>query len=275
MNLTFIKQQVFKPLFLNFPILDKFPIESRVMARKAVVDFKERYMDELVANRRPENGNKLGVRLADAYDSRTITAKQFQDNAVIVIVAGHENPQLLFTSLVYVLGRDMALQKLIREEVAEAESLEDCLLLNQVILETLRLYPPVAQLINRVTTQPTVLGKDIHIPKGVYVGYHCLFTQRDKNYWPRPDKFDPSRWGSDIKQVRKMYALAKSKCTFIAFHGRARACLGEKFALEEARVFISEILKKYELHIENDNCPLTPAGVVCPVGVCLKVKAIN
>ncbi|QWU90151.1 hypothetical protein CA3LBN_004509 [Candidozyma haemuli] len=274
-TLKHLKQQLFKPLFLTFPVLDKFPIRSRMKARRSVVEFKNTYMDALLAAKRSENGNKLGVRLSEAYEDGRISEKQFQDNAVIALVAGHENPQLLLTSLVYVLGRNKKLQKDIRKEITGCGNLSECYLLNSTIIETLRLYPPVAQLINRRTSCPTVLGKDILIPKGVYVGYHNLFTQRDRNYWgPDADEFEPSRWGSDTKEVWKNYATAKSKCTLPAFHGRARACLGEKFALTQARTFVSEVLQKYQLSLENNNCPLPPAGVVCPVGVSLKVESI-
>lgn len=274
-NLKYLKEQLFKPLFLTFPVLDKLPIRSRQRARKSVVHFKKSYMEAIMAERRPENGNKLGVRLAEAYEDRVITEKQFQDNAIIALVAGHENPQLLLTSLIYALGRDKKLQATVRKEILNANNFEDCLWLNTVIYETLRLYPPVAQLINRRTTTDTILGKDILIPKGTYVGYHNLFTQRDSNYWsPEPDKFDPSRWGSNIQEVRKFYATAKSRCTFPAFHGRARACLGEKFALAQARKFIVLVLTEFELELENNDCPLPPAGVVCPVGVSLKVKQL-
>lgn len=274
-SLKHLKKELFSPLFLTLPILDKLPIPSRMAARESVVKFKKSYMEAMIAERRPENGKKLGSRLFEAFESGYITEKQFQDNAVIALVAGHENPQLLLTSLIYVLGRDKELQETIRNEVAREENLEDCLWLNRVIYETLRMYPPVAQLINRRTTVATTLGANIHIPKGVYVGYHNLFTQRDSNYWgPNPDRFDPKRWGSDIQEVRRRYSTSKSNCTLPAFHGRARACLGEKFALTQARTFVSEILQKYELSLEKENCPLPPAGVVCPVGVSLKVKVV-
>lgn len=274
-NLRYLKQQLFRPLFLTFPVLDKLPIRSRQAARRSVVEFKKNYMDAIIAEKSQENRNMLGVKLAEAYEIGKITEKQFQDNAVITLVAGHENPQLLLTSLVYVLGRDKKLQENIRNELKTSEDLANCYFLNLVIIETLRLYPPVAQLINRRTTCCTTLGKDIVIPKGVYVGYHNLFTQRDRNHWgPTADEFNPSRWGLNIKEVWKRYATAKSKCTLPAFHGRARACLGEKFALAQARTFVAEVLLNYELSLENENCPLPPAGVVCPVGVSLKCTSI-
>lgn len=117
-------------------------------------------------------------------------------------------------------------------------------LLTAVILESLRLFPPIGQLINRRTSQDTLLGHaSIVIPSGTYVGYNCYSTNRDPEAWgPTADQFDPSRWGGDVTSIQKQLRLRKSKAEFISFHGGRRACLGEKFALLQMRVTLCKLL---------------------------------
>ena len=39
-----------------------------------------------------------------ARDSQLLSERQFRDNMVSVFLAGHENPQLLLTSMIFLLG---------------------------------------------------------------------------------------------------------------------------------------------------------------------------
>lgn len=171
-KVIYLKKQIFRPFYMTFPFLDKLPIPSRTRAREAVREFKRLFILLIQNGRLPENGNRLGPRLAESYEKGEITEKQFQDNAIIVMIAGHENPQMLLTSLLYVLGKHQSYQTRLREELASCSAGEqqENELLTSIIYETLRMYPPLAQLINRVTRKVACLGKDIVIPSGCMWG---------------------------------------------------------------------------------------------------------
>jgi unspecific monooxygenase len=139
-------------------------------------------------------------------------------------------------------------QSRLRSELQDADptTLQDISYLTAVIFESLRLLPPISQLINRRVSRPTTLGP-MYIPKGMYVGYNCYSTNRDPQAWgPTADEFRPDRWGSTSPDIFKCYRRARAKAEFISFHGGKRACLGEKFALLQLRVTLFVLVRRYQ-----------------------------
>lgn len=271
-----VKSQIFKPLYLNFPYLDKFPIPSRIEARKAVRDFRDSYC-EIITSQSKDDFNVAGS-LINALKEGVFTPQQFADNAMIVMIAGHENPQLLLSSLIYVLSRYPHIQSKLREELAgisfDELALEQLPYLNSVIYETLRMFPPLGQIINRITTKPVKMG-NIQMPKGVYVGYNNFVTGRDRTVWEDADTFNPDRWGSEFAQVNRNYSKAKSSARLPAFHGRKRACLGEKFALHEMKQVLNQLLKSFKISPDpNWEDKLTPGGPVSPWRLKVQFEAL-
>lgn len=271
-RLSFVKSQIFKPLYMNFPFLDILPIPSRKVARQAVSEFRD-YFCNLVkeSQRSNQDPNTVGAKLVAALNEGSLTEMQFNDNAMITMIAGHENPQLLLNSLLYVLGSDYDYRNDIREELRTGVKPEDCVSLNSFIFETLRMYPPLGQIINRCTTRDVMLGGEIRIPKGIYVGYNNFATGRDSTVWEYSEYFVPKRWGKTIEEVNRNYSLAKSSARLPAFHGGKRACLGEKFALNEARQVIAKLITLYDFDWDRDwEDKLTPGGPVSPVNLKLE-----
>lgn len=264
-TLTFIKRQIFAPLYMSFPVLDKLPIPSRVKAREHIRAFKHDFRKRI----QDSNNSRLCPRLLIAYENGLITKQQFEDNCVISLVAGHENPQLLLLSLLFMLAKHPTHQEKIFAQLNENTSPA----LLSFLYETIRMYPPIGQIMNRVTRRSAKLG-EFTIPEGVYIGYNNFATQRDPAFWSDPDKFDPQRWGSDEVTINSNFNKAKSNCSLPAFHGRARACLGEKFALYEAKLFVREIVRAFKLELDpNWKELLTQAGPITPRNLRLIITA--
>jgi cytochrome P450 len=123
--------------------------------------------------------------------------------------------------------------------------------LTSVIYESLRLFPPIGQLINRRAADDTFLGNEIYIPKGTYLGYNCYSTNRDSTVWgPSADDFCPQRWGVSIKEINKQYRQRRAKAEFISFHGGRRACLGERFAMLEMKVTLFVLVRQFQWSLD-------------------------
>jgi cytochrome P450 len=128
----------------------------------------------------------------------------------------------------------------------DPEVLQDMPLLTAVIYESLRLFPPIGQLVNRKASKDLLLGGDIAIPKGTYLGYNCYSTNRDPAAWgSTADCFEPGRWGDSIIAIQKHYRARRVRAEFISFHGGRRACLGEKFAMLQLRVTIVTLAQAF------------------------------
>ncbi|KAK0736370.1 cytochrome P450 [Apiosordaria backusii] len=281
-----VKREIFKPIFMNFPFLDQLPFPSRMRARQTVNKFRAALKDALIESHDassprssapwPKDG--LGRRMLDAHESGLWDEKQLLDNLTVAFVAGQENPQLCMISTLYLLAKHPDTQTKLHQELMSTglsisalaqniEVLSNLPLLTSVILESLRLFPPIGQLINRRTTQDTLLGNgSIVIPRGTYVGYNCYSTNRDPVAWGlTADKFDPSRWGVDAASIQKQFRLRKSKAEFISFHGGRRACLGEKFALLQMRVTVCKLVGAFTFGLDSSwKDRKTPAGPLYP-----------
>lgn len=136
--------------------------------------------------------------------------------------------------------------------------------LTAVTLETLRMYPPISQLINRRTSVATTLGSkgDIHVPAGTYLGYNAYSTSRDRLAWGSDaNDFRPGRWGDTLDAINKKYRKASARAEFITFHGGRRACLGERFAMLETKTTVAILLGKLRWTIDPTwEERMTPAG---------------
>ena len=110
---TTIKQSIFKPLFLNFPMLDKYPMLFRSRKRAfALVRNFEMLLCDLIrdrpgmrSNEKDDTEGDLLIRmLEEARNTGRITEQQFRDNLKITFIVAHENIQLLLNSMFYQIG---------------------------------------------------------------------------------------------------------------------------------------------------------------------------
>ncbi|KAJ5517730.1 Cytochrome P450 [Penicillium expansum] len=184
---SIIKATLFKPMYFSFPDLDHFPwlLPSRKRATQS---------EEMVSHM-----------LGEAYTSGRITEKQFRDNLKITFLTAHENAQQLVTSMFWQLGTRVDIQDRLREEILATakihpnpsqEVINSLPYLTAVVLELLRLFPPVCQLINRVALQPALLGNELPIPKGAFVGWNAWAVHSNPDVWGEDAReFRAERWG--------------------------------------------------------------------------------
>ncbi|KAL6407065.1 cytochrome P450 [Ilyonectria robusta] len=152
-------------------------------------------------------------------------------------------------------------------QAAEQSSLADMPHLTSVIYESLRLFPPIGQLINRRATRDTFLGGDeVLIPEGTYLGYNCYSTNRDPDAWgPDADEFVPARWGKTVDEIQTHYRRRRARGEFISFHGGRRSCLGERFALLQLRITLVVLIQTFKWSLDPTWADrMTPAGPLYP-----------
>ncbi|EAW12454.1 cytochrome P450 [Aspergillus clavatus NRRL 1] len=279
---TSLKRYLFQPIFLNFPVLDwlGWAIPSRRQARNLIQDFSTELQMQIVQAHPPGSSTtSVGGRLATAWRDGTLTTQQFRDNLNVLYVAGHENPQLLLTSALYLLGKFPKVQERLRAEIEQYGTIDEgdtptvswerLPYLSATILECARLFPPISQLINRRVATPTWLAGNLHLTPGMYVGYHSYATNRDPTTWgPDADEFRPERWGHTHEQIFAAYRRAKARAEFITFHGGPRACLGEKFALLQMRVSLLVLVRSLSWTLDPEwTDQMMPAGPLHPRGL--------
>uniref|UniRef100_A0A914DT57 Cytochrome P450 n=1 Tax=Acrobeloides nanus TaxID=290746 RepID=A0A914DT57_9BILA len=118
----------------------------------------------------------------------------------IVLVAGYETTAFTLQMVIYVISKIPEIQEKMRDEVMEVigdkteidyDDITKLKYINQVVQETLRMYPPAARS-NRICTKPITIN-GIHLDKDVAFSIPVYAIHHDEKYYPDPYNFDPDR----------------------------------------------------------------------------------
>ncbi len=136
--------------------------------------------------------------------------------------------------------------------------------LDQVIKETLRLYPPI-HVGNRLLNEDLDVA-GYRVNAGARVMYSIYLAHRDRRYWAEPDAFRPARF--DRQESRGRPAL-----TYVPFGGGPRNCIGAIFAQLEARAVLARILQRCDLDLMSEKVRLHMGATLEPrPGVRMRVR---
>jgi cytochrome P450 len=222
------------------PWPDFVPTPTMLRLRAAVRRLDALVYDAIARRRREqiERDDLLSLLLAarDEDDGQGMTDRQVRDEAMNLFIAGFETTAINLAWTLDLLSRHPEVQAAVRGALpAPAATGEPprVPLVEQVINESLRLYPP-AWAFDRVAIEDVELG-GYRIPKGWGVWFSPWVTHRDPRFWREPERFLPERWAGDEAKQRHKYS-------FIPFGGGPRICIGNGFALLEAQVVLATLL---------------------------------
>jgi cytochrome P450 len=155
-----------------------------------------------------------------------------RDQMLTMLIAGHDTSTALLAWVFALLGqyRDTHQQL-----VAELEHDDRPSLLDQVIKEALRLYPPI-HIGNRMVAEDMEFEGGT-VPTGARMFYSIYLTQRDPSIWENADEFCPARF----ERGRKTPPFS-----YVPFGGGPRSCIGAAFGQAEARLVLAYLLKHFE-----------------------------
>lgn len=208
----------------------------------------------------------LGMLLAETQKKRVQNGNGFSFNLQLLMdecktffFTGHETTALLLTWTVMLLATNPSWQDKVRAEVLQVlnnedpspEKLSKLTLLNMVIMESLRLYPP-ASLLPRMVFEDIKLG-DLEIPKGLSIWIPVLAIHHSKELWGEDaNEFKPERFAG------KAFAPGRH---FMPFSTGPRNCVGQAFAMMEAKIILSMLISKFSFKI-SDNYRHAPVIVL-------------
>jgi cytochrome P450 len=192
----------------------------------------------------------LGMLMAarDPETGESMSDAQLRDEAMTVFLAGHETTANALTwSLYYLslhpeaaaaLGREV--RSVCGDRPPRLEDLEKLTYTERVIKESMRLRPPV-WVLTRSVNEDDVLG-GYRIPKGTWVFASPYLTHRDARFWPNPEGFDPDRFSPEQEAKRPKHA-------YWPFLMGPRMCIGEAFAMLEARLVLALVVQRVRLDL--------------------------
>lgn len=194
--------------------------------------------------------------LTDDGGARLLSEDEIVDNSMVALVAGHDTSSILMTFMVRHLAKDpdtLAAMVHEHEEIAknkgdgEALDWEDLAKMKytwRVALETLRLVPPIFGNFRRAIQDVEFDG--YLIPKGWQVFWAASVTHMDTGIFHEPSKFDPSRFENQS-------AAAAPPCSFVAFGGGPRICVGMEFARIETLVAMHYLVRRFRWKLCSRN----------------------
>jgi cytochrome P450 len=116
--------------------------------------------------------------------------------------------------------------------------MKDLIYTQQIIWESLRLYPP-AWLISRKAIEDVSIG-DYRIQKGETVMMSSYIMQRSEKYFSHAKEFLPERFKNGKVEGVPEYA-------YFPFGGGPRVCIGNHFAIMEATLVLATVVQHYTI----------------------------
>ena len=204
--------------------------------------------------------------LQTLMDARYSDGEGMSDELVLsesmqLLVAGHETSSNALSWLLYLLSTRPDCLERVRREFEEV--LGEALLghadvpkfvyTTQVIQEGLRLYPPF-WMVDREAIADDRVG-DVDIPAGSMVIVHVYGAHHEAKRWPDPEKFDEDRFIKGNEKLRAPFS-------YLPFGGGPRGCIGNNYAMLQVLMILSDLLRKYDLHLAPDQAIEAQAMVI-------------
>ena len=225
-------------------------------------------IDRIIAERRADprdRGDLLSMLMAaeDVDTHERMSDVQLRNEVLTTFLAGHETiANAMCWTFKLLTEHPDAAERVVEEVVAHlgerAPSFEDAAALtftDMVLRESMRLFPPVWCIEREALVDDTIAG--FHVPAGATVAACPWTLHRNPDLWDAPEMFDPSRFTPARSEGRHRYA-------YIPFGVGPRTCIGTLFAMLEAKVILSMVLRAFEVDVES------PASIGTDPGISLR-----
>jgi cytochrome P450 len=188
----------------------------------------------------------LGER--DEETGEGMNDRQVRDEVIGFFIAGHETVSSALTWTWYLLSQNPESLRRLKEEVDRvvgdrlptAEDISNLSYTQNVLLEAMRLYPPIFVLMRRALEEDVVGG--YRIPKDANVALCSYVTHRHPEFWENPEGFDPDRFLPERAQgIHRM--------AYFPFAGGPRKCIGNTFAMVEMPLVVAMIVQRFRLDL--------------------------
>jgi cytochrome P450 len=211
---------------------------------------------KLVERRREAPADSLDYvsMLLAARDKETgaaMTTRELTDEITTLIIAGHETTASALNWAWYLLSQNPQVEAALHAELDAApdeavpslQGMEALKFTNQVIQETMRLYPPV-WVISRRTIEPDTLA-GFEVPAGTDVFFSPYFLQRHPQFWNDAEAFRPQRFAEED-------IAGRPKLTYLPFSAGPHHCVGETLAVYEMLMHLYKVARRYRLVFQPD-----------------------
>ncbi|KAI7903594.1 lanosterol 14-alpha demethylase [Cokeromyces recurvatus] len=272
--------QGFRPINFMFPNLPLPAYRRRDEARAKLAALYER----IIENRRKHPEEQHDDLLQTLMDSRYKDGSPIPDHQICGILTaalfgGQHTSSTTSAWTILELAHRPDIIKAVRQEMIDKlgslqvdftyDNLEELTLLEDVVRETLRLHPPIFNMMRRVVADKMIYEKSgLEIPKGNFLCAVPGVTQIDPNYFYNPMKWEPMRWSEKKDPVHQLeqgddanidYGFGavgiSSRSPFLPFGAGRHRCIGEKFGYLQLKAIIGTFIKRFDFETVAESVP--------------------
>lgn len=198
-------------------------------------------LGRLLAARHPDTG-------APMDDERLI------DNLLTLLEAGHETTARALSWTLYLLARAPEWQERVRAEVEDVtdgtpvgpDHIDRLAITERVIKEAMRLYPPAPVVARSPTRAIEIRGWELAADSEIVIPIFAV--HRHRALWDDPDRFDPDRF---LPERERGY----SRTQYMPFGAGQRICLGQAFAMIEAKALLATFVRAARFDWDGHHLP--------------------
>ncbi|KAI9196842.1 hypothetical protein LWI28_027482 [Acer negundo] len=232
--------------------------------RKRLVHIIKQRKIELEENKASPTQDVLSHMLSVTDENgQPMTEIYIADKIIALLIAGHDTASAVLTCILKFLSQlPHIYSEVLKEQMEIAESKKPGELLNwddlqkmkytwNVANEAMRLAPPSRGTFREAITNFNFSG--FSIPKGWKLLWSSHSTHWNSEYFPDPQKFDPTRFEGK----------GPAPYTFVPFGGGPRMCPGKEYARLEILVFLHHVIKRFswEQLIHDEKIIVNPMSV--------------
>lgn len=223
------------------------PVPRNATYNKALKVLNDTVYPLIAEGRKDPQDDLLGM-LVNARDEETgegMSDAQLRDEIVTMFFAGHETSAMALTWAFYLISQHPVVESRIIEEIRQVlgdraptfDDLPKLTYIQQVINETLRLYPS-AYLFAREAVSDHILD-GYRLPAGVMIFITPYVTHRDPAFWKDPETFDPERFSP-------ANASRINKDAYYPFGEGPHLCIGNNLAMMEMQLTLAMTYQRFK-----------------------------
>lgn len=272
--------QGFRPLNFMFPNLPLPAYRRRDEAREKLATLYEKIIENRRRNKDVHHDDLLQALMDATYkDGSPLPDHHICGILTAALFGGQHTSSTTSAWCILELAHRPDIIKAVRQEMIEKlgslqvdftyDNLEELTLLENVVRETLRLHPPIFNMMRRVVADKMIYEKSgLEIPKGNFLCAAPGVTQIDPNYFNEPMKWEPYRWIEKTDPVHRMeqgddanidYGFGavgiSSRSPFLPFGAGRHRCIGEKFGYLQLKAIIGTFIKRFDFETVSEGVP--------------------
>jgi cytochrome P450 len=227
--------------------------------RRAAGEKKDDLLARLMRARDPESGQAMND-------------EQLVDNLLTFYLAGHETTAKALTWTLYLLARFPEWARRLEAEVDDvaggadvtAAHAERMPLVQQVLKESMRLYPPVPLMTRQAVADTVLEGRGIRAGTSLVMPIYTI--HRHARRWEEPDAFVPERFAPEREDAIPRYQ-------YMPFGAGPRICIGMAFAMLEATAILATLLQRVRFaRVGREPVPVARVTLIPQGGMPLAVR---